>query len=123
MVGTNQLFAIDTTFILEKTAKTFHGAPLLVVDGKDHTFSYGFVRDLLRLRGSLAIRRGILVIGREGHGVASDSDVRAVVVFAQSMGLPVVHKPECLFRRNRPPNPLQIGHLVRGKTATPLRVA
>ena len=79
----NKLFVIDTTFILEKTAKTFLGASLLVVGRKDHTFCYGFIRDLLRLRGAMAIRRGIVVVGREGQAVASDSDVSAVVAFAR----------------------------------------
>lgn len=94
MVSVNKLFVIDTTFILKETAKTFLGAPLLVVDNRDYTFCYGFVRDLLRMRGAMAIRRGILVVGREGHVVASDREVSAVVAFALEMGLPVVHKPE-----------------------------
>lgn len=94
MVGPKQLFVVDTTFILEKTAEAFHGAPLFVLDSKDHTFTYGFIRDLLRLRHSLGIEYGILVVGGEGHRVASDTDVEAVVAFAQKMGLFVLHRPD-----------------------------
>jgi hypothetical protein len=58
-VSVNQTFVIDTTFIFRRTAEAFHGAPLLVVDGKDVTFVYGFIRDLLRLRSALGVRRGV----------------------------------------------------------------
>jgi len=50
MVNAKQTFLIDTTFIFRQTADAFHGASLLVVDGKDHTFIYGFLRDLLLAR-------------------------------------------------------------------------
>jgi DNA polymerase-1 len=93
MVSTRQTYLIDTTFIFGKTAEAFHGAPLLVVDGTDRTFIYGFVRDLLRLRRMLGVRRGILVVGSEGRAAAADADVTAVVEFAQDVGLPVVHSP------------------------------
>lgn len=94
MVGPKQLFVVDTTFILEKAAETFHGAPLLVLEGKDHTFTYGFIRDLLRLRHRLGIVHGLLVVGKEGHSVAPEKDVEAVVAFAREMGLLVLHRPD-----------------------------
>ncbi len=93
MVSTTQTYLVDTTFFLRRTVDTFHDAPLLVTDGKDHTFAYGFLRDLLRARRALGVRRGILVVGTEGHAVATDADVIAVVEFANVLGLPVVHKP------------------------------
>lgn len=92
MVSANQTFLIDTTFILRKTAEAFHGAPLLVVDRRDFTFTYGFLRDLLRLRRALGIERGILVVGSEGYDAATDANLRAVVDFAQDLGIPVVHE-------------------------------
>ena len=94
MVNAKQLFVVDTTFILKKTAEAFHGAPLLVLDGKDHTFTYGFVRDLLRLRQTQVVRCGVLVAGKECDVVASDKDVKAVVAFAREMGFPVVQEPK-----------------------------
>ena len=93
MVNAKQTFLVDTTFILRQTADAFHGAPLLVVDGKDHTFTYGFLRDVLLARRALGVTRGILIVGAEGHAVATDADVTAVVQFAKVLGLPVVHKP------------------------------
>ena len=75
------------------TVHSFHGARLLVVDGKDHTFLYGFLRDLLLARRALGVRRGILVVGTEGHGAAANADLTTVVEFAGVLGLPVVHKP------------------------------
>ena len=66
MVSSRQTYLVDTTFILSQTAAAFHGAPLLVVDGKDHTFKYGFLRELLFARRALGITRGILVVGEKG---------------------------------------------------------
>ena len=40
--------------------------------------------------GALGVRRGVLVVGIEGHHAAIDADVSAVVEFAQDLGLPVV---------------------------------
>ena len=94
MVGPKQIFVVDTTFILKNTAEAFHGARLLVDGDKDHTFTYGFIRDLLRTRHRLGIVNGILVVGREGYSTASDSDVEAAVTFAKDMGLLVFHCPD-----------------------------
>ena len=94
MVSTGQTYLIDTTFILRQTADAFYGAPLLVLDGEDRTFVYGFFRDLLLARRELGIARGILVIGLEGHVAAADGDVTAVVRFAKALGIPVVHEPQ-----------------------------
>jgi hypothetical protein len=42
------------------------GARLLVdEDGRDHTQTFGVMRDLLRLRRTLGIRRAIVVVGEE----------------------------------------------------------
>ena len=48
MMNIRQTYLVDTTFFLRQTADVFYGAPLLVADGKDHTFAYGFLRDLLK---------------------------------------------------------------------------
>ena len=93
MVNAKQAFLVDTTFILRSIADTFHGAPLLVVDGKNHTFTFGFLRDLLLARRALGVTRGILVVGAEGHVAAADADVTAVVEFVKVLGVPVVYQP------------------------------
>jgi len=94
MVKSKQVFIVDITFILKKAGEAFHGAPLLVLDGKDHTLTYGFIRDLLLLRRMLAIRYGILVAGKECDVVSSENEVKSVVAFTRDMGFPVVYKPE-----------------------------
>jgi hypothetical protein len=35
-------FLIDARFLLRNTTETFWGASLIVVDGKDNTFCFGF---------------------------------------------------------------------------------
>ena len=50
MVSVHNRFIIDATFILKRIHDSFFGAPLLTVDGKDHTFAFGFARDIFRLR-------------------------------------------------------------------------
>ena len=97
MVSAEAVFLIDTTFIFRKIAETFHGARLLVADGKDVTFTYGFLRDLLRLRLQLGVRRGIVAVGSECHGVATDIEVpvSAVVgIYARENGQGMVFEPE-----------------------------
>ncbi len=94
MVSTTPTYLVDTTFFLRRTADAFHDAPLLVADGRDHTFAYGFLRDLLRARRALGVTRGILVVGKEGHAVATDADVKAVVEYAKVLDLPVVHQTQ-----------------------------
>ena len=62
----DDLFLIDSTFLLKATEASFLGAPLLVdSEGRDHTHSFGLVKDLLRLRRKLGIRRAAIIVGRE----------------------------------------------------------
>jgi hypothetical protein len=59
----DSLFVIDSTFLLEKSQKTFHGAPLLHdSSGRDTTMLFGFARDLLRLRKQLGMRKALIVM-------------------------------------------------------------
>jgi hypothetical protein len=62
MVRPKDRFLIDTAFLIESAHKSFFGAPLLTSHGEDHTFVFGFARDFLRMRRSLGIRDGMLVI-------------------------------------------------------------
>jgi len=88
------IFCIDATFIFHKAARTFLSAPLIVVDGEDRTFVYGVIRDLLRLRMELGIRRGILVVGSEAQHIASDDNISAAISFIRDMALPLVYDPK-----------------------------
>ena len=63
----DSLFVIDSTFLLETSRNSFHGAPLLQdSSGRDSTMLFGFARDLLHLRKQLGIRKALVVIGDDG---------------------------------------------------------
>ena len=72
MVNSENSFLLDTTFIIERTRKTFLGTPLLMVEGRDRTFTFGFAREFLRLRRTLGIRTGVLVIGKNSRLITSN---------------------------------------------------
>src|SRR5215472_8404444 len=84
------VFLIDARFLLRNTTETFWGAPLIVVNGSDNTFCYGFMRDLLRLRHLLHINTGALALSRGAWSLAPQHDVRAVVEFCRSIGVMVL---------------------------------
>jgi len=85
------IFLIDGTGLLEASQKSFLGAPLLVVDGEDHTFLFGVIRDLLRLRQKLGINQGVFVIGQEAHQITTDANIEKTVAFLKQLGIAVVH--------------------------------
>src|SRR4051812_36796626 len=92
-VNPEDSFLVDGTFIIERTHKTFLGTPLLMVQGRDRTFTFGFARDFLRLRGILGIRTGVLVIGKDSHMITSDKNIEDVVGFLRTLDVPCVHDP------------------------------
>jgi DNA polymerase-1 len=94
MVNSKDIFVIDATFLIDASHKAFLGAPLLLVDGKDQTFLFGMVRDFLRLRWSLGIHRGAVVIGKDGYRVTMTSKIQEFVSFLENFGIPVIHEPE-----------------------------
>ena len=83
-------FLIDARFLLRITTETFWGAPLIVVNGSDNTFSYGFVRDLLRLRNLLHINAGVIALGRDAWSLAPQKDIRTIVQFCRDIGVMVI---------------------------------
>lgn len=87
-------FFIDTTFLFKKTQNAFLGAEILKRDGADVTNIFGFMRDILRLRQALQIRRGLLVVGEEVYSVASLEKVEPILTFLTEIGLPVLHEPK-----------------------------
>ena len=86
-------FLIDSRFLLRNTTETFWGAPLIVVDGRDNTFCFGFLRDLLRLRNSLRISAGVIVFGSDASSLATEKDVRSVVDLCRELGVLVIEEP------------------------------
>jgi DNA polymerase I len=85
------IFLIDSTRFLEASQRLFLGAPLLVVDGEDHTFLFGVIRDLLRLRQKLGINQGVFVVGEEAHQITTDANIEKTVAFLKQLGITVVH--------------------------------
>jgi len=94
MVNSENSFLIDATFIIERTHKTFLGTPLLMVQGRDRTFTFGFAREFLRLRNTLGIRSGVLVIGKNSRLIASDKNIQDLVEFCRTLDIPCVHDPQ-----------------------------
>lgn len=86
-------FLIDARFLLRDTTETFWGAPLIVVDGKDNTFCFGFVRDVLRLRNALHISAGAVVFGSDAATFAAEKDIRSVIDLCQKLSLVVIEEP------------------------------
>ena len=69
---TNAQFLIDSTFLFKASEAAFLGAPLLVdKEGRDHTRTFGVVRDLLRIRRKFGIRNAAIVVGEESLATTS----------------------------------------------------
>jgi hypothetical protein len=63
---TDERFLIDSTFLFKASEAAFLGAPLLVdKEGRDHTRTFGVVRDVLRLRKKFGVRNAAIVVGEE----------------------------------------------------------
>ena len=87
----DSLFVIDSTFLLETSRNSFHGAPLLQdSSGRDSTMLFGFVHDLLRLRKQLGIRKALVVIGDDGP-CPPDSLASDAIDFLKRLHMPVIH--------------------------------
>jgi DNA polymerase-1 len=70
----DDLFLIDSTFLLEGSAASFLGAPSLVdAEGRDHTQVFGVAREFLKLRRKLGIRRATIIVGRESVAATSEA--------------------------------------------------
>jgi hypothetical protein len=93
MVRHESRFLVDTAFIIERIYQTFFGTPLLTAQGSDHTFTFAFARDFLRLRSKLGIRAGVLVIGRESHSLTTDQNIENIIIFLQELKIPYIRDP------------------------------
>jgi hypothetical protein len=94
MVKPQRQFLVDTAFIVERTSKTFFGTPLLSKDGNDHTFTFGFARDFLKLRRDLDIQSCVLLIGKEAHSHVADENTENLITFLQGLGVNYVSDRE-----------------------------
>ena len=95
MVACNDVVIIDLTFLLKSSEQSFCGAPLIVGPHRvDNTVLYGVARDLLRLRNSIGIRNGIVVIGREANAVSNEASIDSVVRFLRRLRAIVIYEPK-----------------------------
>ncbi len=85
-------FLIDARFIIKRVADTFLGANLLTANGVDTTFTFGFVRDLLRMRQRLGIHAGAVVLGN-ALNETPDCDRQALLGLLGQLGVPRVDDP------------------------------
>ena len=83
---------IDTTFLFDKTHKAFLGVEILSRDGVDVTYTFGLIRDVLRLLQTLQISKGLLVIGKEACGAVPLEKVEPIVTFLEDLGLPLIYE-------------------------------
>jgi len=94
MVMRGELVLIDLTFLLRSSEQSFYGAPLLLgPQGEDYTVLFGVAAALLRLRTSVGIHNGIVIIGSEACAVCAEANVSRVVRFLNRLHTPVVYDP------------------------------
>ncbi|MHB9016309.1 MAG: DNA polymerase [Sulfurovum sp.] len=88
---TEALFLIDSTFLFEASEAAFLGAPLLVdKEGRDHTWTFGVVRDLLRLRKKYGIRNAAIVVGEESLAATSKDVVDGLLPLLRQINASVL---------------------------------
>ena len=87
----DSLFVIHSTFLLEVSHNTFHGAPLLQdSSGRDTTMLFGFARDLLRLRKQFGMRKALIVLGND-LAYLPDSCISEIADFLKRLHVPVLY--------------------------------
>jgi hypothetical protein len=94
MVKPENQFLVDTAFIVERTSKMFLGTPLLTKNGKDHTFTFGCVRDFLNLRRALGMRSCVLLIGKESYFLAPAENTESFISFLHGLGVHYINDRE-----------------------------
>lgn len=108
MVKRSELFLIDATFLLEASERAFRGAPFFVSsEGKDHTFAYGFLRDLLRLRMAIGIEKAVVLVGSDANKVSAGQNIDQVCRLLTKLHVGIVREPD-----------VAVGSLCRRLTAT-----
>jgi hypothetical protein len=85
MVTAQNRFLIDAAFIVERIHKTPFGAPLMTATGRDHTFTFGCVRDFLRLsqarnQGGCSDRRK----GKEAYSLSGRDSVLDLITISKN---------------------------------------
>jgi DNA polymerase-1 len=88
-------FLIDATFLLEDAEKAFLGVAAIVDShGRNNSIVYGAVRDMLRLRRTLGIGIGAIVVGAEAATVSTTPNIENFVDCLRALGTYVLHEPD-----------------------------
>ncbi len=89
----NDLVLIDSTYFLKTCESSFFGVDLFPgPNGEDHTRTFGFVRDIFRIRNSYGIRNAIIVFGKESIAVTSETVLSDIVGILKEMQVAVVRQ-------------------------------
>ena len=89
----NDLVLIDSTYYLKTCEASFLGVALFPgPNGEDHTRTFGFVRDLFRIRNSYGIRNAIIVFGKESIAATSETVLSDIVGILKEMQVAVVRQ-------------------------------
>ena len=87
----DDLFLIDSTFLLKASEAAFLGAPLLVdPEGRDHTHVFGVLRDILKLRKRVGIRQAAIIVGQESVAATSEPLLADLLSFLAELRVTVV---------------------------------
>lgn len=87
-------FVIDATFLLDDAEKSFFGsAPLVDGCGRNTSVVYGAVRNMLRLRRTLGMDHGIVIMGADAGAVSPSQNVDMLRDCLVSIGTNVLHQP------------------------------
>ena len=87
-------FVIDATFLLDDAEKAFFGsAPLVDGGGRNTSVVYGAVRDMLRLRRTLGITQGVVVVGADAEDVSSALNLKNFTDCLMGIGTNVLYEP------------------------------
>jgi len=88
---TDDLFLIDSTILLKACETSFLGSKLLLApDGRDQTQTFGFIRDLFRIRNKLSIRRAIIIFGQDSMSFSSDDALSDILAFLNEIKVPFI---------------------------------
>lgn len=87
-------FVIDATFLLDDAEKAFLGsAPIVDSRGQNTSVVYGAVRELLRLRGTVGIGNGLVLIGADAREISSTTNIELFRDCLLAIGTNVLHEP------------------------------
>jgi hypothetical protein len=86
-------FLIDATFLLDDAEKAFLGVAAIVdLQGRNNSVVYGAIRDMLRLRRTLGIVNGVIVIGAEATKASTTPNIENLRDCLGALGTYVVYE-------------------------------